>query len=484
MALEFKQTLRQIQAPTITLQLQQAIKLLQLNQLEMAEMVQKELVENPVLEVADDGEGEPTDGAAERASRNEEPAEKQLSDPPKADEVPSTNDVDDMDWAAYLAERSERSRIHGAGEARAEDLPTYDQVLTRPDTLSEHLVWQLAMVDLDQVERIAAEQIIGNLDDDGYLTLDLVELADEHLPLGVLERVLPIIRQFDPVGVGARDLRECLLAQAYALYPEDKDLALLLDQHMKALERRDPAIFARAAGISLERARNAMRHVIQLDPRPGRAFNNVEARYITPDVFVWKVGEEWEVQLNDDGLPRLRVSNYYRSVLQGMESKDRDYVRERLRSATWLIRSIYQRRQTIYKVVRSILKQQLGFFEHGVARLRPMVLRDVADDIAMHESTVSRVTSNKYVHCSQGTFPLKFFFNSGVRTQSGDDLASEAVKEKLRHYLQQEDPRSPLSDQELVRRLEQDGIEVARRTVAKYRSSMGFLPSSKRRRMY
>ncbi len=406
MAFEQRLQLKMSQSLVMTPQLQQAIKLLQLNHLELADLVGQEMVENPVLEEEVDQRVDPINerNASLDAPKTEDP------------NAEGKKDQSDIDWEKYLDNYSNSPST--AGEVRRDfsDMPTYDQTLTRGTTLSEHLMWQLHLADAGSDVRAAAAAVIGNLSDDGFLAVDFEELAEsEGMTSDELEEGLLLIQTFDPLGVGARNLAECLLIQVHVHHPGDRVLKRILREYAHEVEKRNFKAIARGLRVPLHRVHDAMRTMASLEPRPGRNFTSEEPRYITPDIYVIKSGDEYVIQLNEEGVPKLRVSEYYRKVLTGATKGDKDYIQEKLRSATWLIRSIYQRQRTIYKVTESIVKQQKGFFEEGIAKLKPMILRDVAEDIEMHESTVSRVTTNKYVHTPHGIFSLKFFFNSGIQ---------------------------------------------------------------------
>ncbi len=476
MGLEMKQQLRMTQQLVMTPQLQQAIKLLQLSHLELAELVTQEIVENPMLEEGPNEEPEP---------RPEERPTAEVSRP-EDPEAEGRHEQTDIDWERYLENQQSAPRSGGDMRFDGEDLPGYEQTLTRTATLSEHLLWQLHMQPLSHELLTGAATIVGNLDDAGYLPVSLDELSrDEGLSILVLEKSLAVVHTLDPLGVGARNLQECLRIQARVLHPKEDLLLEIIESHLGDLERKDWRAIAKARSVSVQRIADTVKLLSELDPRPGRPFTGEEPRYITPDIYVIKSGEEYVIQLNEEGVPKLRVSDYYRRVLMGAGGGDKEYIQEKLRSAQWLIRSIFQRQRTIYKVTEAIVRMQRGFFEEGIGRLRPMVLRDVAEDIGMHESTVSRVTTNKYVHTSHGIFPLKFFFNSAIqRDDGGGDVASEAVKQRIKSMVERENSRRPHSDQQLVDMLSVEGIKIARRTVAKYREMQGILSSAQRKRPF
>lgn len=490
MAIEIKQQLRLSQQLVMTPQLQQAIKLLQLSRLELADVVTQELEENPVLEVSEDHDEDLPREVVADSHEAEAPAAETES---VADEVSDHREasdaekIADIDWQSY-AEAYPQTGFQG--EAREDDeRRSLEGTLTRRETLAEHLDWQLQLSDLSVAERAAARCIIGNLDDNGYLRADLDEISRAAgVPMEVAESALHKVQRFDPTGVAARDLRECLLLQIDLLGNEDPLVRTLVSEHLDALQRRDFRGISRVLGITPEEVAVASRLIGRLEPRPGRPFGGEDPVYIIPDIYVYKIGDDLHVVLNEDGLPKLKISQLYRDVLSGggasAVAKDtREYVQEKVRSALWLIKSIHQRQRTIYKVMTSIIKNQRDFFERGVQHLKPLNLRDVAEDIGMHESTVSRVTTNKYAHTPQGIFELKFFFNSSINRVEGDAIASESVKEKIRRIITAEDPRRPLSDQRVAEMLRSANIDIARRTVTKYREAMNILSSTKRRRV-
>ncbi|HCP46199.1 MAG TPA: RNA polymerase sigma-54 factor [Deltaproteobacteria bacterium] len=475
MGLELRQQLKMTQQLVMTPQLQQAIKLLQLNHLELAELIGNEIVENPVLEELHEEREDPLAkaGAKEEKAKPEDP------------NAEGNKDQTDIDWERYLDDFQSSRRTGAEIRRDFDDLPGYDQTLTRGQSLSEHVMWQLQMAAAPEEERAAAAAIVGNLGPDGYLRIPIEEMAEARsAPLELFEDALALVQSLDPLGVGARNLQECLLIQARVNHPDDRVLRAVIEDHMDRVEKRDYKPIARKLGVSYQRVIDAVRTLAEMEPKPGREYGNEEARYITPDIYVIKSGDEYIIQLNEDGVPRLRVSSYYRQVLTGAAKGDKEYIQDKLRSAQWLIRSIYQRQRTIYKVTESIVKQQRGFFDNGIKELKPMILRDVAEDISMHESTVSRVTSNKYVHTHHGIFPLKFFFNSSIQRDDGDSVASEMVKQRIKAIIGDENPRKPYSDQKVVQLLGEENIKIARRTVAKYRDMLGIASSSQRKRLF
>jgi RNA polymerase sigma-54 factor len=366
-----------------------------------------------------------------------------------------------------------------------DELPSLESTLTKKTSLEDHLVWQLRMSNWPKDEENVGMLIIGNLDNDGYLKEPpLVDIADEaQVSPEFAQAVLIKLQGFDPVGVCARSLSECLLIQARHLGADDDILVKMITEHLGNLEKKNYQAIARDLKQPLEEIYEAAKVIMDFDPRPGRQYSSDDPHYVTPDVYIHKVGDKYFVVPNDDGLPKLKISGFYKNAM-GNSAASKDYVQDKLRSAQWLIRSIQQRQRTIIKVAESILKFQREFFDKGIAHLKPLILRDVAEDIGMHESTVSRVTTSKYVHTPQGIFELKFFFNSGISRTNGEDLASQAVKSKIKELVDSEDVKRPHSDQKIVELLKKGGIDIARRTVAKYREQLGILSSSKRKQVF
>ncbi len=470
----------------MTPQLRQAIKILQVSRAELETLIDQELAENPVLEESLEDRA---DGESEVPTVDGNGAEEYEAAP--ADGEHEAQNVGEIDWKEFAENYA--NDVHGgmAGGAPDDDderRPALENMLVKRTQLPEHLMWQLRLTDLADEEREIGALIIGSLDGDGYLTLSLEEvafLANTWPDTGIVERVLQRIQEFDPPGVAARSLAECLLIQLRQLgLPADSLPARIVRDHLPLLESRRFDRLARDLGVGLEQIAEATKIISVLEPKPGRDFGDGETRYVTPDVYVQKVGDEYVVTLNEEGLPRLRVSQFYRRMLGGEGSAEaRGYIQEKMRAAAWLIKSIHQRQRTLYMVTQSIVKFQHEFLEKGVSHLRPLVLKDVANDIGMHESTVSRATAGKYVHTPQGTFELKYFFTSSLRSGHGEEVSAESVKEKIRAIIAKEDPKKPLSDQYIAELLAKEQIDIARRTVAKYRELMGILPSSKRRQV-
>ena len=510
MALELKISQKMTQSLVMTPQLQQAIKLLQLGRQEYLEVIENELLENPILEdVREDTQaegskeilselesfvGEDSEGAAsavDEAQKIEQGIFNVEADKPyeeagdnfqtNSEEIWQQgrgNDIDEqVQWAPV------GRRVSGDDE-----MPSLESTLSKPEGLESHLFNQLRVTDMASDDAAIATQIIGNLDKDGYLSASTEEIAELcHRDVNDVEQVLKIIQDLDPPGVGARDLRECLLIQLDQKGLCDQLVWRVVDKHLSKIEIRRYDLIAKEEGIAVESVYEAVKIIQTLEPRPGRPFIVDTPVYITPDVYVRKVGEDYVISLNDADLPRLKLSAQYKEMLEQTKksptTEDRDYLQDKARSALWLIKSIHQRQQTIYRVTESIMKFQREFLENGVKALRPLVLRDVAEDLSMHESTVSRVTTNKYVHTPQGVYELKYFFSSGLRSEVGD-VSSESVKDRIKTLIDEENPKSPLSDQELVNMLRAEGIDIARRTVAKYREMLNILSSSRRKKVF
>ena len=481
MALDLRLQVKLSQQLVMTPQLQQAIKLLQLSRMELVDVVTEELAENPLLE---EGVEEKDEGVANPEVEAAGPEEAAPEQEVKAE----SEGMNDIDWQTYLEGYSLNSSDTRNSYEDHEDRPSFESLLTKKGNLNDHLMWQLSLSSFPKAERLAAAEIIGNLDDIGYLHASLEEMVEtSELDLAVFESALTRVRQFDPAGVACRNLQECLLLQLERIELSDSLAAIILRDFITELEGRKYPVIAKALKVSLDEVLNAAKLISGLDPRPGRAYNEEDVHYISPDIFVHKIGDEYVVTQNDDGLPNLRINSFYRNALTDSKAVDKkagEYIQEKMRSAVWLIKSIHQRQRTIYKVTKSIVKFQRDFFENGIEYLKPLVLRDVADDIEMHESTVSRVTTNKYVQTPQGLFELKYFFNSGINTADGDAIASESVKTRIKVIISEENPKKPFSDQKIVAILEKQDINIARRTVTKYREMLGLGSSTERKRLF
>lgn len=479
MALELRQSLILSQQLIMTPQLQQAIKLLQLSRLELVDTITQEMEENPVLE-------EQAVSSAEDDVKNEGEKDESGEDIPELPEVTVEENVrDDVDWENYL---SEYNNSWAETSYEPKDTPSFESTTSSRTNLPSHLMWQLNMSGLDVEQREIGIYIIGNLNEDGYLDIQLEEISRvTGYPMEKVLGTLTIIQHFDPVGVAARDTRECLLIQVRFHNLGGTLAEKIITEHLGDLENRKFDQIAKSLSVPITDIIDAVTVLQGLEPKPGRSYSDEETIYITPDIYVFKVGDAYEIVQNEDGLPKLRINAYYKDVLRGgnsLSDNAKIYIQEKLRSAAWLIKSIHQRQRTIYRVTESIVRFQRGFLDNGITQLKPLVLRDVAENIDMHESTVSRVTTNKYVHTPQGIFELKFFFNSSIRSVEGDAVASESVKEQIRKIVKMEKATKPYSDQDISDILRKLNIRVARRTVAKYREMMGILPSRKRKNPY
>ncbi len=500
--------LRLSQKLIMTPQLQQAIKLLQLSRLELQQTLTQHLMENPLLEeVQADVDAEESDGpAADEWGQEKKVAEQTEAtgtpEEPPAEGRETAEELSAADWDDYFGS-DRRAGDTEYPSAAQDEFPSYEQTVAKPMSLESYLLWQLSLSGLSDSEKMIGQMIVGNLDEEGYLRMSIEEIAaDSKAPVDVVESVLKHVHTFDPPGVGARDLRECLLIQLGHLdrNPIGRGQArsgslkgslveAIVTYHLKDLEKKHYARIAKALGVTVEEVFEATKVIEGLEPKPGRPYFTADNYVIVPDVFVVKNEGEWVVLLNDDGLPRLRISPYYRQLLS--RSKDnteatKAYLEDKLRGAQWIIRSIEQRNRTIVRVVQSIVKFQEPFFEKGVQYLKPLVLKQVAEDIGMHESTISRVTANKYMYCPQGMLELKFFFNTGIQRsdQNADMLSSVTVREMIRKMVAEEDAQHPLKDQEIAARLKSHHIMIARRTVAKYRSEENIPSASQRKRFF
>lgn len=477
MVYEIRQELKLTQKLLLTPQLRLAIKLLQLTRQELVEVVRQELEKNPVLEEAAGGEN-PEEISSPRGAGSE------------------------LEWQEYLekAEGPAKPAIDFSADAEES---FYEKASAKGTSLREHLLWQLNCSRLSEREKKIGEFIIGNIDEEGYLRvaergecgdMEYREKTVEELSglIGVdpaeVTRTLEFIQDLDPRGVGARTIEECLYLQAQRLPERDGVIEEIILNHLESLAKKDYKAIAKGVGVSVEKVISSARVITEtLKPVPGAGFGTEEARVVVPDVYIQKVGGEYIVLLNEDGLPKLRISPYYKRILRdggGGLDKAKGYVKERFRSALWLIKSMHQRQRTIKRVVESIVSFQKEFFDRGLLHLKPIVLKDVAGDTGMHESTVSRVTSNKYAETPRGFFELKYFFSTGLSTSDGGNVTAEYIKERIKSIIEGEDSRNPLSDQQIMERLKDGGIVLARRTVAKYREGFGLLSSTRRKSVY
>jgi len=540
--MEIKLQQKLSQQLVMTPQLQQAIKLLQLNRLELIDTVREELMENPILEdQADEPEITGPPGSVDTPSideRAELEARRESGHQTIEEHRAAAESQQEEYWEKFLESYASQGPMPSAGpRMNSDEMPSLEATLSTRTSLSDHLEWQLRLSNLDEAEFRFAQLVINNLDDNGYLTLRAIEndvrgtrksappsvetsgadnalealtdtesdvlptlpelesMSDRTLTIADLaaeagmdpedaDEVLRLIQTLDPVGVASRDLRECLLVQAELFgYDAETTAWNVIDRHLGNFERRNFGAIARDLKCELEEVYDAARLITSLEPRPGRNYSSEEPSYITPDVYIVKVGDDYVVSTNDDGLPKLKINVQQANALM-KDPKAREFVQNKLASARWFVRSLDQRHKTIVKVTQCIVEKQRDFFEKGVQFLRPMILRDVADTVGMHESTISRVTTNKYAHTPRGIFELKYFFNSSIRRIAEEDIASESVKQAIKTIISAEDPKCPLSDEQIVKRLEGQKIVIARRTVAKYRELLGILSSAKRRQYY
>ncbi|MEZ2346557.1 RNA polymerase factor sigma-54 [Terriglobus sp. RCC_193] len=499
MLLQPKLNLRVAQRQVLTPGLVQMVSVLALNKLELKEMINAEVVENPVLEEIDDSSASFEELAGREGDR-ELSAEQQKAEADRQEKDP----FDEIDMGEYFQEYLDPG-FRASGPSFEElDSPSFENFLSKPSTLSDHLQWQLGAMTLRPELRAACEVIIGNLEDNGYLTVDDAELAslDEtgQATPALMAEARATVHTLDPIGVGAADLRECLLLQIHAALRDTDDAILdeddyaarhseltlacrIISDHLPLLQKRDLRELTRLLAATPEQVQAALDAIRSLDPRPGQRYNQQETRLIEPDVAFVKRNDEWQVIMNEDDLPTLRLNAGYRRMLRqkDTEREVKEYVKERYRSAIQLLRNIEQRKNTIVRTCESIVRRQPEFLEHGVDSLRPMMIKEVAEEIGVHPSTVSRAVANKYVHTPQGVFELRFFFSEAVNGPEGGDLPLMLLKKKVRRLIEEEDPKKPLTDDALASELQRQGIQVTRRTVAKYREDMN-IPSTHQRR--
>ena len=490
MAFELKQNLKLSQQLIMTPQLQQAIKLLQLSRMELVDTINQEMEENPLLEevAPDEISADEVHADVEEDVQSIEKEDAKALE--RATELTGEGDGrEEFDWNNYLEDYGPVGVSYDKPDG---DAPTLDNILTESPSLTEHLMWQMKLSPFTEVEMRIGSQIVGNLDQNGYLCATLAEIAGlENSSEEEVERILKRVQEFDPPGVAARNLQECLLIQARIFTKERCLLESIISDHLKDLELKNYVHISRKLKVPLKEVETAVLLISKMDPKPGARYAEDKVQSIIPDVYVVKSGDEYKIILNDDGLPRLRISNFYREIMGGACGRDhaeeengKKYIRDKVQSATWLIKSIQQRQKTIYKVAESIVKHQRDFFDYGIDQLKPLVLRNIADDVEMHESTISRVVTNKYMHSHRGIFEMKYFFGSSIQRTSGENIASKSVKEEIKSLVSKEDPKNPYSDCEIVDLLKAKGIDIARRTVAKYREMIGILPSSKRKKYF
>jgi len=479
MAIQQKLHTKLVQKLILTPSLQQAIKLLPMSTIELSDLLNQEMVENPLLEEVPTEELQP----AEAAPTPEKPAET------PAETSAEKNDTwDDADYEYFFGDYLDDG-YRPRTPTEVKELPPIENTLSTSASLADHLMWQLSVqTDSDELREIGSA-IIGNLDDDGYLVASVEEIASMgDWSVASAAAALAHVQTFDPIGVAARDLQECLLLQIRHLGLEGTPTEKIVSEHLRLLQNHQVPELAKRLGLTIDDLKDHIEVIRHLDPKPGSRYNPSQSQYVIPDVYVVKVEDHYEVFLNEEGLPQLRISPVYRRLLDKSASENnaetRAYVKDKFRSALWLIKSVDQRQKTIHKVATSIVNFQRDFLDHGIEHLRPLVLRDVANDIGMHESTVSRVVNNKYMHTPQGVYEMKFFFHSGISSSYGESVSSVTIKQRIRKIIEAEDPRKPLSDSKIVNILQREGLMLARRTIAKYREELKIPTSNQRKVLY
>ncbi len=477
MAIQQKLHTKLVQKLILTPSLQQAIKLLPMSTLELADLLNQEMVENPLLE--------------EVPTEELQPAEQQQAEKPDAEKPAGREDrYLGRRRLRVLLRRLPRRRLSLAHAVRGQGTAAdREHALDGRVALRSPAVAALAP---DQARRRGLKEIgaaiIGNLDDDGYLVASVEEIAAMgDWPVATVERALQHVQTFDPIGVAARDLQECLWLQIRHIGLEGSPAEKIVTEHLRLLQNHQVPEIARKLGMTIEDLKEHIEIIRNLDPKPGSRYNPSQSQYVIPDVYVVKVEDQYVATLNEEGLPQLRISPVYRRLLDKSgaapaNDETRAYVKDKFRSALWLIKSVDQRQKTIHKVATSIINFQREFLDHGIEYLRPLVLRDVANDIGMHESTVSRVVNNKYMHTPQGVFEMKYFFHSGISSSFGESVSSVTIKQRIRKIIENEDPRKPLSDSKIVSILQKEGLMLARRTIAKYREELK-IPTSNQRKV-
>ena len=462
-----------VQKLILTPSLQQAIKLLPMSTLELVDLLNQEVVENPMLEEVPTEELQPAEAQPEK---------------PEAEATPEKTEAwDDSDYEYFFGDYLDDGYRPGTPQ-EIKELPPIENTLSTSISLADHLMWQLSLQTDDDAVREIGTAIVGNLDEDGYLVASVEEIASMgNWPVAEVDRALRVVQKFDPIGVAARDLQECLWLQLRQLGLEGTPTEKIVTEHLRLLQNHQVPELARKLGLSIDDLKQHIEIIRRLDPKPGSRYNLSAAHYVIPDVYVVKVEDQYVAVLNEEGLPQLRISPVYRRLLEkgaDNSAETRAYVKDKFRSALWLIKSVEQRQKTIYKVATSIINFQKDFLDHGIEHLRPLVLRDVANDIGMHESTVSRVVTNKYMHTPQGVFEMKYFFHSGISSSYGESVSSVTIKQRIRKIIENEDARKPLSDSKIVSILQKEGLVLARRTIAKYREELKIPTSNQRKVLY
>jgi RNA polymerase sigma-54 factor len=474
--LQPKLNLRLAQKQILTPGLVQMVSVLALNRLELREMINQEITENPMLEVLGD------DGVVSENYTDETFVKEETEKVPEAE---GANPFDEFDVSSFFTKYLDTPAASGASNEREEiEKPGFDKFLSSPQNLADHLIWQLSVSICSEQVRKAAELIIGNLDENGYLMTTLEEISQNNeYTMDDVEEALAVVQEFDPPGVAARDLKECLILQLKLVDPQNTLAQQVVSDHLKMLQNNQLKEIARALNRPIEAVKRAVDVVKRLDPKPGLRYNKTEPRLVEPDVQFRKVDGEWQAFLNDDDLPQLRLSPVYRRLL-ARDAADRDvrnYVKERFTAAVQLMKNIEQRKHTIVRVCQSILRRQKDFLEYGVDHLKPMMIKEVAEEVGVHPSTVSRAVANKYTHTPQGVFELRYFFSESVNGPQGNEMSLLSLKRRVKKMIEEEDATHPLTDEQIAKRLDEEGIHVTRRTVAKYREDLR-IPSTHQRR--
>ena len=473
MRLGYDLTIEQVQKLVMTPELIQAIQILQFNTQELESYVQEQMLVNPVLE---QGQREPEPSQADSDRRREE---KQSEEDRHQDEI--------LDWKEYIRDSSYGDEDYKWSDRGSDNRANeYEKFVTNDVTLPEHLMFQFQFAAKNKGCRHVGKYIIESLDENGYMTSTVPEISKAtNVPEEKVKEALTIIQGFDPAGVGARDLKECLEIQLRNRDELNDKIKELIERHLEDLAGNRLGAIAKEMGVTVQEVQDMADIIRDLEPKPGRQFaSEITTKYIVPDVIVEKDEDEYVVSINEKSVPKLSVSSYYKSLLHKADTDKQlaEYLAERVNSASWLIRSIEQRKQTIFNVVTAVVKHQKEFFDHGSKYLKTLTLKDIAEDVGIHESTVSRSINGKYLQCPQGMYEIKYFFSAGVQDGKGEGISSNSIKEFIKEIVESEDPKKPHSDQKMVEIFEEKGIAISRRTIAKYRDEMGILSSSKRKR--
>lgn len=478
MHMEHRLVQTQSQRLMLTQKMQQALKVLQFSGLELQDHIQQEIETNPLLEL---GPAKGADPASNGAAATD------VNDAKGHDTANYDDNAFDLDtYRQRWEQRQKEGRDFSVNRDLAERREYYQNSITKEESLAHHLLQQLEFAVDDPTRYKIGERIIGDIDDRGYFTGSLEAIADElGVPERDVERMLYRIQRFEPTGVGARDIVECLLLQINVEYPHDAQLMYLVEHHLDDLKRRQIPKIAKAMNTTPERIEQLKARLSTLDPWPGREFSDEPTQYVAPDLVVEKIDDEWVVRLAEDRTPELRINKKYQKLAKngGIDKEEKNYLRQKIESARWLIRNIEQRQDTILRIGKAIMEVQYDFLDHGVEKIKPLTLQEIADKVGVHEATVSRTTRGKYIQTPQGLFELKYFFSPGLKSASGEDQSSKSVQLRIKNIIDQEDKRKPLSDQKIADKLKEAGIKIARRTVTKYREAMN-IPATTMRKEY